>query len=416
MSNLKRLFNYHKQDSTYDCELPELSYFSFGQMVNLSKEKFNPLNTEERNCIELEHINSATGSINGYISSGSQLSTKSVFKKGDVLFGKLRPYLRKYWLAEFDGVCSSEIWVFRANKKVIANKYLFYYIQLNEFISIANISSGSKMPRADWNFIVNYPLSIPLPPLPEQKKIAEILSTWDRAIEATEKLIEAKTKLKKGLMQKLLTGKVRFKEFVKQFDYVHTRYGKVPKDWQILKANSVFSRHSQNCNGNIELLSVTQDKGVIPRSMLEARVTMPTGSTESFKLVEKGDFVISLRAFQGGIEYSAYTGLVSPAYTVIRPKVKIDNGYFKYYFKSSIFLSQLAIAVIGIRDGKQISFEDFSAIKLFYPEINEQKKIAKILTDLDKEIEKYDKKLTALQQQKKGLMQVLLTGKVRVKV
>jgi type I restriction enzyme, S subunit len=141
---------------------------------------------------------------------------------------------------------------------------------------------------------------------------------------------------------------------------------------------------------------------------------MPTGETDSFKLVEQGDFVISLRSFQGGIEYSYYRGIVSPAYTVLKPKENINKEFFKEYFKSGDFIGHLAVAVIGIRDGKQISYNDFCFIKIPDPSIEEQTAIAKIITAANREIHIGKQTLTLLHAQKRGLMQELLTGKTRV--
>ncbi|ENW0003504.1 restriction endonuclease subunit S [Escherichia coli] len=246
------------------------------------------------------------------------------------------------------------------------------------------------------------------PPLPEQKKIAQILSTWDKAISVTEKLLANSQQQKKALMQQLLTGKKRL------LDENGVRFsGK----WIWLRAAELFKTISQKNNSeDEELLAVTQDLGVIPRSMLERRVVMPDGSTKGYKLVVSGNFIISLRSFQGGLEYSRYRGLVSPAYTVLTPIKKIVDEFYMQYYKSYDFIGHLAVAVIGIRDGKQISYEDFSFLKLPYPEIEEQQKIATVLSAADDEIATLEKKLACLRDEKKALMQQLLTGKRRVKV
>jgi len=107
-----------------------------------------------------------------------------------------------------------------------------------------------------------------------------------------------------------------------------------------------------------------QDVGVVPRSSLDRKVVMPEGSTDGYKLVEPGDFVISLRSFEGGLEYSRFRGLVSPAYTVLKPAKPIVDDFYRHYFKSQEFIGRLAVAVIGIRDGKQISYDDFEFLKL----------------------------------------------------
>ena len=241
-----------------------------------------------------------------------------------------------------------------------------------------------------------------IPTKVEQEAIVSVISLWDTAIEKQTALIEQLTLRKRGLMQQLLTGKKRLKGFEGE------------GEWKRIKAGEIFKSISVKGNGSEVLLSATQEHGVIPRDQLEGRVTMPTGDTNSFKLVEVGDFVISLRSFQGGLEYSEHRGIVSPAYTVLKPIVEIDKSFYRYYFKSAEFIGHLAIAVIGIRDGKQISYEDFCFVKIPYPNIEEQKAISTVLLQSDKEIEIQKQKLAAMQEQKKGLMQVLLTGKKRI--
>ena len=237
----------------------------------------------------------------------------------------------------------------------------------------------------------------------EQKKIAEILSTWDKAIANAEQLLANGQQQKKALMQQLLTGKKRLPGFTKK--------------WSWLKASDVFKTVSKKNNSDDEeLLAVTQDQGVLPRSLLERRVVMPDGNTKGYKLVIPGNFIISLRSFQGGLEYSSYRGLVSPAYTVLEPIQEISDEFYKQYYKSYDFIGHLAVAVIGIRDGKQISYSDFSFLKLPYPDLEEQHEIASVLSTAELQIEILQKKLEHLKQEKKALMQQLLTGKRRVKV
>lgn len=181
-----------------------------GKVCEPSSEKYNPL-TESvfQHCIEMENINQESGTINGKSDITKLVSLKTKFHKGDVLYGKLRPYLRKYWLADFDGACSTEIWVLKSAEN-IDNRFLFYLFQ-SEFINrIANLSSGTKMPRADWNLMATQEVDIPYknnkPDLPEQRRIAKILSGIDRKIEAEEKVLEKYEKMKKGLMEKLLNN------------------------------------------------------------------------------------------------------------------------------------------------------------------------------------------------------------------
>lgn len=129
------------------------SKIEFGQLASVSKKRFDPTNGENRLCIELEHISQGDGRLIGMIDSRNQQSLKAVFSQGDVLYGKLRPNLRKSYLCDFDGVCSTEIWVLQPQRAVCRSEYLAQLVQTERFVAAACVTSGSKMPRADWNFV-----------------------------------------------------------------------------------------------------------------------------------------------------------------------------------------------------------------------------------------------------------------------
>ena len=144
------------------------------------KEVYKPSNEHQYKYVGLEHIEQGTLRLNGWGYSNSVQSNKYFFKKDDILFGKLRPYFRKVIKAPFDGVCSTDIWVCRAKKDFDQN-FLFYFLANQEFIDTANSTDeGTRMPRADWNYLKKTTWIIP--PLPEQKAIAEVLSSFDDKI------------------------------------------------------------------------------------------------------------------------------------------------------------------------------------------------------------------------------------------
>ena len=181
----------------------------FGEAVALRGERIDQRATGTQEfCVELEHIGSATGLLLGSTSTGEQSSLKSVFRSGDVLFGKLRAYLRKYWWADRSGVCSTEIWVFSPRATRISSTYLFQLVQTDEFIEAASSTYGTHMPRSDWNVVKNYELHLP-PTTEEQTAIAAILSDMDTEIAALETRLAKTRSLKQGMMHNLLTGKVR---------------------------------------------------------------------------------------------------------------------------------------------------------------------------------------------------------------
>lgn len=276
------------------------------------------------------------------------------------------------------------------NEKVLS-EFLYYSIKHAQLFKIADTSTIPQINNKHVN-----PHIIVLPPITVQKIIIEILFTWDQAIEKTAWLIAAKEKLFSALIYSMICN---------QCD-----------SWEHLRADKIFKSISDKGNAGAELLSVTQDRGVIPRAMLAGRVMSPKGSTDSYKLIKEGDFAISLRSFQGGIEYSRYQGLISPAYTVLRPNLKVHNDFYRHFFKSYLFIKKyLDIAVIGIRDGKQISIPDFMSVKIPYPPLKTQESIAEILNTARQEIDLLKKQLEAYRQQKRGLMQKLLTGQWRVK-
>ena len=175
-------------------------YRLFSEIASLCKGKYTPKQEETLHCIELEHLEQQTGQIIGYASSNEQNSVKSVFHKGDVLFGKLRPYLRKYALPKYDGVCSSEIWVLHPEPNIDSG-FLFYLIQSESFIAAANISSGTKMPRAEWSKVSNE--SFFIPELSEQKRIANLFSVIDKRIVNASRNLDKMQTLKQGLLQQL---------------------------------------------------------------------------------------------------------------------------------------------------------------------------------------------------------------------
>ncbi len=222
-----------------------------------------------------------------------------------------------------------------------------------------------------------------------------MLATWDDAIDKIERLIQEKEKLFKG--------------------YIQQAIGMKCGEWTHIKPKKIFDTITEKGFQEEELLSVTQDRGVIPRSMLEGRVMSPDGTTEGYKLIKRGDFAISLRSFQGGIEYSNYQGLISPAYTVLRPKMEISIDFYRLFFKSYLFVEKyLSLAVIGIRDGKQISIPDFMIVKIPVPPLQEQQQIAETLNAAQKEIDLLKQLLDKYKTQKRGLMQKMLTGEWRV--
>ena len=202
----------------------------------------------------------------------------------------------------------------------------------------------------------------------------------------------------------------------KDKDYIPTR--RFPqfaqeKGWDYVNANELFEPIvNKNHESDLPVLAITQDQGAVPREKIDYNVIVSEKSIAGYKVVEIGDFIISLRSFQGGIEYSYYKGLCSPAYIVLRKKNDtICNDFYRHYFKSWQFIQDLNRNLEGIRDGKMVSYQQFSEILIPYPPFAEQQKIAECLSSIDLYISSVNEKVEQLKAHKKNLMQNLFPHK-----
>jgi len=182
-----------------------------GEICSLSKEKYQPNEQEDMKCLELEHIEKGTGRIIGYTSSLAQSSTKTHFKPGTILFGKLRPYLQKFARPRFAGVCSTEIWVLLPNEREVSGDFLFWLVQTERFNAAASVTSGSKMPRADWRHLSSCIFG--LPTSSEQQAIASLLSAAEAEINALERKLAILRDQRRFLLNSLVTGSLRLSQF-----------------------------------------------------------------------------------------------------------------------------------------------------------------------------------------------------------
>ena len=140
-------------------------------------------------------------------------------------------------------------------------------------------------------------------------------------------------------------------------------FGKIPAHWDEIQFKYCFDEINDTGHPDEEMLCATQNKGVIPQSLYDGSVVAVTKGFENLKLVKKGDFVISLRSFQGGIEYAYYRGIISAAYTILHPIDEDYTEYFKYLFKSSVFINVLKTCVTGIREGQNYGAQNETYIE-----------------------------------------------------
>lgn len=181
-----------------------------GNVISIDCPKYNPLKGKNiYPCIELDNLDQETGILLNTYNSKNQNSIKNKFEKENILYGKLRPYLKKYFYPNFEGVCSTEIWVMKSIK--LLPKWIYYFVQTDYFSNLTNISSGSKMPRADWNYIKNELIYYPKNSQ-EAMKIADMLETIDKRIQTQIKIIEDYIYLNKCIINELIINLEEYTE------------------------------------------------------------------------------------------------------------------------------------------------------------------------------------------------------------
>ena len=189
--------------------------------------------------------------------------------------------------------------------------------------------------------------------------------------------------------------------------------GEIPEGWEVVKAKYLFAQRNEKGNSALVLLSPTQKYGVIPQSQLEGVVQVKENTDlRTFKTIHIGDFVISLRSFQGGFEFSNYEGVCSPAYQVFHATKDLSNDFFRYLFKSDGFISKINSLTVGIREGKNIQYWDFSNMLLALPPKEVQIRSAQYLSAKCTEIDTMLSKTRSSIEEYKKLKQAVITQAV----
>ena len=371
----------------------------FGNIVTNTSPKFNPSKANGIvKCIELEHISSKTGELLGFIDGSQSGSIKNVFSKGDVLFGKLRPYLRKYFHTPFDGVCSSEIWVLSG--KSIRNAFLYQLVQTDKFVELANQSSGSKMPRADWNLVKDG--SFLFPTQDEQEKISVFLNAIDKRILTQSKIIQRLETLMRNLRERLFTQEIRLKDNSGAFfaDWEFTILG------EVVGIQGGFSFKSELFNnGETKVLRIGD---ITPNIFLSEFSGVSSVENPHKKyLVSKGDFLMAL----SGATFGKVGKIVDEGFAYINQRVatfKTDyNREFFYQLVQTKGFTSYINSIPTASAQPNISNTDIANFKFQMPSLKEQNSIANVLSTIDAKLRIETKVLIKYRNQKKHLLKNL---------
>lgn len=334
---------------------------------------------------------------------------RGALKEGDLILTREAPVGEVGILENSEGIFLGQRTVmYRAHSQKSNNLFLLYSLQ-SRFCQkqIDNFSNGgtvSHMRVPDCEKII-----IKTPPLPEQRKIAQILSTWDKAIVTTEKLIAASKQQKKALMQQLLTGKKRFPGFEERFKRCHLA------GLTLIDQNSLGKKTPENFEFKYISLSDT-DAGKISEQ-LETHV-FGTAPSRARRIVKEGDILLAtvrpnLQGF-AKIRKENCGSIASTGFAVLTPKTGVCGDYLYHYLFSAHISGQINALVVG-SNYPAINSSDVAGLSIYCPDFEEQQKIASVLSVADREIATLEQKLDHLKQEKKALMQQLLTGKRRVK-
>lgn len=298
---------------------------------------------------------------------------------------------------------SDKLWQLKLNKKrKISTKWfalLLASAPVRYRLSQLATGTSSSMKNISKNDLLTLPIVIP--PIEEQREIARIITAWDNAITVIAQQITTKQEKRKVLMQQLLTGKQRFPVFT--------------KPWRSVPLGEIFSNRTETGREDLPLLSITGDGGVVNRNTIDRRDTSSSDKSRYLKICPGDIGYNTMRMWQGVSGLSTLEGIISPAYTVVTPDNSLDAEFMAVFFKFEPTINLFRRYSQGLVDDTlNLKYRHFEKIKVTIPEKEEQTKIASIFRMINHELELLEQQLYAYKKQKKGLMQQLLTGKLRV--
>ena len=264
------------------------------------------------------------------------------------------------------------------------------------------------------------PKYVTLPPLIEQEKIVDYLEGKTSKIDAYVAEKEKEIQLLQELKQKTIADAITkgLNPDVKMKESRTIFFGQIPEHWEERKMKYCFIERSEKNHPEEPVLCATQSQGVIPQSLYQNRVVVVNKGFEGLKFVKVGDFVISLRSFEGGIEYAYYQGIISAAYTILTPIENEYAGYFKLLFKCHPFIQVLQTCVTGIREGQNINYQMFGRKHIPLPPLDEQRAIVAYIDEKCKKIDTLVSELQAeidnMKEYKQRLVADCVTGQVNV--
>ena len=378
--------------------------------------------------VALEHVESWTGRLRHAGLDVSFDSQVKYFRSGDILFGKLRPYLAKVTRPTSDGVCVGEFLVLRPRHSNATAPYMEQLLRSKPIIDAVNSSTfGAKMPRAEWQFMGG--MAIVHPSLPEQAAIVRFLDHADRHIRryilAKQKLVKLLEEQNKALIHRAVTGQIDVRTGLPYPAYKPSGVewlGDVPEHWDVLSLCAVATHKSVTGQQHRELLSVYLDRGVIRFSeMQEKRTNVTSADLTKYQAVDPGDFVLNnQQAWRGSVGVSSLSGIVSPAYLVLALSGRLHTDFANLLFRDRAMVDQYLICSRGVGSiQRNLYWPHLKRVTFPSSPISEQVTIVRFLdeaaADIDNTINRTRRQIELLSEYRTRLIADVVTGKLDVR-
>ena len=339
---------------------------------------------EDGPVVALENVESWTGRVTQADLGSSFDSQLKRFQAGDVLFGKLRPYLAKVARSSFSGLCVGEFLVLRPRSQTYVGAYLEHLLRSKPLIDAVNSSTfGAKMPRASWQFMGAMPVA--RPPLSEQAEIVRVLRHADRRIRryirSKQELIALLEEQKKAVIHQAVTGQIDVRTGRPYPSYKASGVDwlrNIPVHWEMVRNGRLFVQRNEIGFPDLPILEVSLKTGVRVRDFENSGRKQAMSNRGDYKRAVKGDIAYNMmRMWQGAVGVTPVNGLVSPAYVVAKALPGNDPRYFGSLFRTSAYMVEVDKYSRGIvKDRNRLYWEDFKQMPSPCPPLDEQVLVA----------------------------------------
>lgn len=345
-----------------------------------------------------------------------------VLKRGELVFKLIdleNVSTSRVGFSPYTGIVSPAYIVLKPNRTVNPRFGYYYFISLWQREIFNHLGDDGVRSSLNANDLLNLPYLFPL--LDDQNQIVVYLdrkcSEIDAVLKKTRDSIEEYKKLKQAIITQAVTKGIRGDRPMKESGIEWIR--SIPVEWEVVPAKRLFRNSDERKHPDDEQLTASQKYGVISQQQYmekeDTRIVLASQGIENWKHVEPYNFIISLRSFQGGLEMSEVSGCITWHYIVLKPLRPIHSFYFKWLFKSELYIKALQRTCNFIRDGQDIRYSNFVQVPLFIPPLEEQKEIADFLNiqcaEIDALIKKKVQFLAELEAYKKSLIYEYVTGK-----